>query len=207
MKRTLWRPSKVSIFCCFICGIGSFSLISSVTGASNGKDISSTIKGKKTVSQLEVKSPDGFHSVVFSRPVASTDPDASYWEKIEVFHNKKGRIHIVEDPPNVVKAGCEAFQKYEAGEWSPDGRYLVVWNIINVDTGKAALGFLDICAGRWEEFEGKTVQGKSDIATTDNVARWQEGKPHTMLLIGEPPHWQKYTEAVPVSEPDPADCK
>jgi hypothetical protein len=158
--------------------------------------------GRIVMTRLKVNSPDKIHSVVFSRPITSLEPDMPYWGKVEVFHKEKGRLFIVEDPPGVVQAGYEAFAPFLNDQWSPDGRYLVVWKVINIDTDKAVVGFLDVCTGTWQGFEGNTKS-----ATTDTFAGWREDKPHTMLLIGDPPKWQEDIEAFPINEPDPEDCR
>ena len=156
-------------------------------------------KRDEIMKQFIIKSPDNIHSVVFSRPIASMAPDIQYWGKIEIYHTSKGRIHTVEDPS---VAGDDAFQQYGDDAWSPDGRYIAVWKIGDAETGKAIIGFLDVCKGTWEGFESKTKS-----ATTDNFTGWREDKPHTMLLIGEPPKWRNYLEALPINELFPDECK
>lgn len=126
-----------------------------------------------------------------------------FWEKMEIYHKNKGRIHVLEGG---VQAAYEAFQLYEDGVWSPHGRYFSVWRVIDVDTNKEIVGFLDVCTGTWEGFKGKTIDGKTKSATTDNFTGWREDKPHTMHLIGEPPKWEDYIEALPINEPDPDEC-
>jgi hypothetical protein len=150
---------------------------------------------------LEFKSPDTLHLIVFSRPISSMEPDMPYWAKIEVVNTKNGHRAIIEDPPHVAQAGYEAFQPYENGLWSPDGRYLPVWRVSDIKANTVTIGFLDVCTGLWEGFEGE-----KDVATTDNFAGWEKKKPHTMLLIGTPPG-PEYTEAHPINERDPADCR
>jgi hypothetical protein len=160
-----------------------------------------TFSERKVMQKLEIKSPNNIHLVVFSRPITSLDPKIPYWGKIEVLNKNSGLSRVVEDSPKVIQEGYEAYLPSE-DDWSPDGRYLAIWEIINLETNKTVIGFLDVCTGTWEGFKGRTMS-----ATTDNYTGWREGQPHTMLLIGRPPKWQDYVEALPINEPDPADCK
>jgi hypothetical protein len=197
---------RLLIFFCLIC-------FAQVTHAVENKVKSKIVsnnkrsKGKKLMQRFEIKSPDNKHIVIFLRPVKSFDPEEPYWKKI-VIHNKyNNEFEIVEDAPHVVQGGAEAYKPEDVGnrQWSPDGRYLAVWFIDDVGGSPReiqTINFLDICTGTWEDFEGsnKTV-------TTDNYTGWKNGQPHTMLLIGTPPKWEDYIEALPVNKPDPDGCK
>ena len=189
------------ILLCFVC---TGHATESTVAPNNNSGKFNVSKVKKLAERLEQNSPDGKHTIIFTQPVDIDDPESydrsdPYWKKIEVY---KRHINKLID----VEKGAEAYMPNFSSNktWSPDGRYMAIWFINQVGSEReiTTIHFLDVCTGTWEDFKSK-----KRWATTDNFTGWREDKPHTMLLIGEPPKWEDYLEALPINEPDPDDCK
>lgn len=156
--------------------------------------------GKKTMSKLEMKSPNGKRVVLFSEPLKGRDRDIKYWGKITVYQFGKKGLEELDIQPLYETSNAEAFLADGRDvQWSPDGRYLVVWKIDNLNSGseKQTVDFVDVCVGMWEGFRGIRW------ATSDNFVGWKEGEPHTMLLVSE----RGNIEAQPINKPEPNACE
>ncbi|RNC71716.1 MAG: hypothetical protein ED859_03120 [Desulfuromonadales bacterium] len=156
--------------------------------------------GNKAMSKLEMKSPNGKRVVLFSEPLNGRDKDIKYWGKITVYQFGNKGLEELDIQPLYETSNAEAFLADGRDvQWSPDGRYLVVWKIdnLNSDNEKQAIDFVDVCVGVWEGFRG------TRWATSDNFVGWKEGEPHTMLLVSE----RGNIEAQPINKPEPNACE
>lgn len=154
----------------------------------------------------KIESSNGKYLVQFSSLLAGKDRDSKYWGDIDVFRIKHTKPELLDVEPLKESSGAEAFLVEDRDmRWSPDGRFLVIWKVDNLGEAaeKQTIGFVDVCTGTWEGFEGPGGNG----ATSDNFTGWKKGEPHTMLLIGEPPNWKNYIEALPINQPDPKECE
>ncbi|CAG0966474.1 hypothetical protein [Geobacter sp.] len=165
--------------------------------------IAASAQGKiltKNSASKQIKSPNGKRVGLFSEPLNGRDRNINYWGKITVYQVEGRGLKELDIQPLYETSNAEAFLADSRDvQWSPDGRYLVVWKIdnLNSDSEKQTVDFIDVCVGMWEGFRG------TRWATSDNFVGWKEGEPHTMLLVSE----RGNIEAQPINKPEPNACE